>query len=221
MTSNMQGTVLITGANGSLAIPAVQYLLSKHPAYTVVLTVRNTSEEDPNTKTLSKTISAFPNAAVSLRKLDMASLSQVSAFADAIAKEIAEGKLPPIVAIICNAFSWTLDGIKFSEDGYELSMAVAHLAHLSLTLRLLGSFSKDGGRVVFMGSEVHWPGKSAPMEKFPPTIPDNLDELVKPPSDKPGEEASRGFQRYALSKLAVIMGMYELNRRLSSVSDPI
>ncbi|KAF2834219.1 NAD(P)-binding protein [Patellaria atrata CBS 101060] len=211
----MTGTVLITGANSSLAIPTTRHLLFHYPELTLFLTVRRSSPDDPNTKKLLNVIEEFPTARTQLKTLDLASLRDVSTFADALSNDIAKGKYPPLVATICNAFCWSLaGGPKFSEDGYERSMAIAHLAHLNLTLRLLKSFSKEGGRILLLGSEVHWPGRSAPMERFPPAIPDNLDELIHPPKEREQDEVGKGFYRYSVAKLAVIMCMYELGRRL-------
>jgi hypothetical protein len=57
----MTGTIIIIiGANGSLAIPAVQYLLTKYPDYTVVLTVQNALEIDVNTKKLRNSLTQYP-----------------------------------------------------------------------------------------------------------------------------------------------------------------
>ncbi|KAF2105877.1 hypothetical protein BDV96DRAFT_559913 [Lophiotrema nucula] len=210
------GTILLTGANGSLAIPAVQYLLSKHADYTLVLAVRNTTENDPNTSRLRTTIAHFPNAITSIRKLDLGTLSAVQAFANEVQEDVKQGRLPPIAAIICNAFTWTLNSaIQYSSDGYESSMAVNHIGHLSLVLRLLGSMDEEKGRIVFLSSESHEPGKAG-FEVYPPTLPADLELLVHPGADKKGEEIGRGFMRYGLSKLLVVMCMYVLMRRLEN-----
>ena len=94
-----------------------------------------------------------------------------------------------------------------------------HIAHASLVLRLLGSFGpssdEDLGRIVLFGSDAHWPGKNG-LEKIPPTIPEDMELLVKP--TKTNEDAAgRGFYQYAVSKLAVIMWMYALNGHLMKV----
>lgn len=94
-------------------------------------------------------------------------------------------------------------------------MAVNTLSHFNIVLRLL-DVMEGRGRIVFLSSESHWPGKAG-FEKFPPVIPDDLDALVKYEKDKPGEEFGRGFLRYGLSKLVGIMLMYELNRRFQKV----
>ena len=99
------GTVLLTGANGSLAIPAVSYVLSQYPTYTAVLTVRNTTAEGPNTAKLRAAIAQSPKPRCSIRRLDLTSLSAVQSLAGEIHHEIVQGKLPKLAAIICNAFS--------------------------------------------------------------------------------------------------------------------
>ncbi|THV54595.1 hypothetical protein BGAL_0023g00030 [Botrytis galanthina] len=214
----MEGSmVLITGANSSLAIPSIEYFLTKYPEYTAVLTVRNASDE--NTQRLRKTLSAFPEDRSTIHTLDLGSLAAVESYAAVIKADITAGRLPPLAAIICNAFTWSIsDGLKFTSDNYESSMAVNHLAHLAIVLRLLGSFRPEGGKIVILGSDSHYPGKSG-LEKFPPNLPDDLELLVHPAPDQIGEEVGRGFQRYGLSKVAAIMEMYQLNKRLSK--DPL
>ncbi|KAI9649299.1 hypothetical protein NHQ30_001871 [Ciborinia camelliae] len=119
-----KNTVLITGASGSLAIPSVQYLLTHHPTHNVLLTIRNPSVTDPNTRRLLEILSRYPENRYSIRTLDLSFLNSVQRFTDAIKKEIAEGKLQPLGAIICNAFTWSINrGLKFSSDGYENCMA--------------------------------------------------------------------------------------------------
>ncbi|TGO10302.1 hypothetical protein BTUL_0139g00290 [Botrytis tulipae] len=176
------GTVLITGANSSLAIPSIEYLLTRYPEYTAVLTVRNASDE--NTQRLRKTLSGFPEDRSTIYTLDLGSLAAVESYSGVIKADITAGRLPPLAAIICNAFIWSIsDGLKFTSDNYKSSMAVNHLAHLAMALRLLGSFRSEGGRIVILGSDSHYPGKSG-LEKFPPNLPDDLELLVHPAPDQ-------------------------------------
>jgi NAD(P)-dependent dehydrogenase (short-subunit alcohol dehydrogenase family) len=128
-----------------------------------------------------------------------------------------QAKLPQITAIVCNAFAWSLNsGLQYSQDGMENTMAINHIGHFTLILRLLSDMVKSG-RIVVLSSITHWPGKT-PLEKFPPVLPENLDLLVHPPPDKPGEEVGRGYQPYGFSKLVLIISMYELQRKLKQVS---
>ncbi|KAL8730887.1 MAG: hypothetical protein Q9166_003814 [cf. Caloplaca sp. 2 TL-2023] len=210
----MTGTFIITGANGSLAIPAIESLLSTKPDCTLICTVRNASDTDANTEKLRTTLSHFTTPTTSIRELDLSSLPSVQEFAKTIAAEISNGKLPALSAIICNAYYWNLNKpVEFTSDGYEKTFQVSHLAHAALVLRLLGTFGPTGGRIVLFSSDTHWPGKNG-LEKYPPTIPEYLDDLVKPATDAPVDNTGRGFQRYANSKLAIVMWMYALNRAL-------
>ena len=213
----MTGTIIITGANGSLAIPAIQHLLTQHQDCTLIGTVRNASDADNNTTFLRKTLSNFASAKTSIRELDLSSLSSVQSFTTSIASEISSDKLPALTAIICNAYYWNLNTpLQKTKDGYEKTFQISHLAHAALVLRLLNSFDSAGGRIVLFSSDAHWPGKNG-LEKYPPAIPDDLDSLVKPTDDQSADHFGRGFLRYANSKLAIVMWMYALNRALEKV----
>jgi NAD(P)-dependent dehydrogenase (short-subunit alcohol dehydrogenase family) len=140
----------------------------------------------------------------------------VQSLTDGIRSEIAAGKLPPLQAVVWNAMSWSLvGGLKFSSDGYERSMAVNHIAHFAMTLRLLETFEKKKGRIVFLGSDSH---EKSDLQELPTVLPEDTELIVHPPPDKEEEAVARGFQRYGLSKLVMIITMYELNRRLKEVS---
>jgi NAD(P)-dependent dehydrogenase (short-subunit alcohol dehydrogenase family) len=212
-------TVLITGANGSLAQPAIKYLLEAYPSFRLVLTVRDESDADSNTVQLRHIVSQHANAEVSIRKLDLASLEEVRAFSEALLSEIDAKSLSPISTIICNAMTWSLSGgPKYSKDGYEMSTAVNHLSQFSLCLRLLRAIDPMKGRIVFVGSGLHWPEKAALSRGWPTQVPQDLELLVHPQPDKEDEELGRGVQRYGTSKLVSLMVMYELIRRLKAVS---
>jgi NAD(P)-dependent dehydrogenase (short-subunit alcohol dehydrogenase family) len=215
----MPGTILLTGANGSLAVPAVQHMLESYPSFTLVLAVRDDSDQDPNTVALRKTISAHPDANVFIRKLDMSSLDEVKSFSETLRSEVEQGKLPRIASIICNAFSWKLSGGPgFSKEGFESTMAISHLAHFAMVLRLLSAMEAQHGRIVFLGSEAHWPERAGLSKGgFPTKLPGNLDTLVHPSADPKDQEMGLGFQRYGWSKLVITMVANELSRRLKEV----
>ena len=211
----MTGLVIFTGANSSMGIPAAHHLLQKYPDYTVVFTVRDATDSDVNTKKLRDTISKHPNAKASVLPLDLTSLSATHDFADTIAARIQSGEYPHLAAIVCNAYYWNLVGDpEFTDDGYDKTFQVSHISHAALVLRLLGNFRDEGGRIVLLSSDSHWPGKNS-MEKYPPVIPDDLELLVKPTVDN--DKQGRGYQRYATAKLAITTWMYALNRHLEKV----
>jgi WW domain-containing oxidoreductase len=220
MSSNSlaDGTVILTGANGSLALSFVECLLERYSSYLVILTVRDDSAADKNTNELRKIVFRFPSAEVLIEPLDHSSLSDVRSFAESVTARISVGTIPRISAIICNAFSWSLKETKYSKDGYELGFQVSHLAHFALVLKLLGSVNPHQGRVVLLGSEAHDSNNKNNVNPLGAKIPDDLEELIKPKDDKKGEEMSRGFQRYSNSKLSNVMFMHSLNKKLQSVS---
>ncbi|KAI8963314.1 NAD(P)-binding protein [Daldinia sp. FL1419] len=206
----MIGSVLITGANGSLAIHAVDHLLRHYPEYAAVLTVRNA--DDANSKRLREIISKYPNAKTFIYQLDLADLSAVHDFSSRIEKEIAGNSYPPLSAIIANAYYWNLvSDPELTKDGYEKTFQIGHIAHVALVLRLLGSFGPEGGKVVLFSSDAHWPGKNS-LEKYPPSVPNDLELLVK--ADAGADKTGLGFQRYANTKLATVAWSYALERHL-------
>jgi NAD(P)-dependent dehydrogenase (short-subunit alcohol dehydrogenase family) len=210
----MAGTVILTGANSSLGIPAVEHLLTTYPDFTSILTVRVDSESDPNTARLHATVSRFPNAKTTIVALDLSNLRAVHAFADEISSGISSGQYPPLAAVIANAYYWNLVGDpELTSDGFDKTIQISYISHAALVLRLIGNFGAQG-RVILLSSDAHYPGKN-PMEKYPPTLPNDLASLVGPTADP--DKQGRGFQRYATAKLAMTTWMYSLNDHLQQV----
>ncbi|KAI1133246.1 NAD(P)-binding protein [Nemania abortiva] len=207
----MAGTIVFTGANSSLGIPAVECILRKYSGYTAIFTVRDASESDVNTNKIRKIISSHRNAKSFIHELDLFSLSSVHAVADEIVTGIKNGKYPPLAAIVCNAYYWDLVGnSETTPDGFDKTLQVNHISQAALVLRLLGSFG-DAGRIITISSDSHWPGKNG-MEVYPPSIPDDLNLLLKPTTDE--DKYGRGYQRYATSKLVFTTWTHALNRHL-------
>ncbi|EXJ92418.1 hypothetical protein A1O3_00969 [Capronia epimyces CBS 606.96] len=214
----MGGTVLITGANGTLGLEFVRALLDSYPEYTVVGTVRDPSpKSDPNTANLVRIVKEHPGAKVHIRSLDLGRLAEVRSFADQLSTQISRGELPPLSAIVCNAFVWSLvSGLKFTSDGFEATFQVTHLSHYLLVLKLLRSMDMTSGRVVMLGSITHYPEKANPMSAFRPEIPADIEGLARPKPDRPGEAHDRGQQRYGTGKLCNVTFMHDLNKRLQA-----
>jgi NAD(P)-dependent dehydrogenase (short-subunit alcohol dehydrogenase family) len=221
-TPTMAGTILVTGANGSLAIHAARHLLKYNPDYALLLTVRDASDRDQNTVALRNIIAehsranpSFEKSQVSIRQLDHSHLDAVHQFAHGVSQEIANGDLPRLVSIVCNAYSWNLSRpLEKTGDGFEKTIQVTHLAHVVLVLRLLGSFHPtQPGRIVQFSTDGIFPGKNG-LEKIPPAIPDDMELLARPPPDPKDNTWAYGFQRYANTKLAAVMWIHALNRRL-------
>lgn len=153
------GTTTTVKANFSLDISFLKHL---------------PSNQDPN---ISSYFLANNTRVVSL---DLSSLSVVRDFADQIKTDILQRKLPPMNSIICNVLSWSsTTGLNFTTDGYESLIAVNHMAHLSLILRLLDQFGPEEGEIAFWDGQAYQPGQNA-LEKFPHPLPDDFNLLPKP-----------------------------------------
>lgn len=214
----MGGTVIITGANGSLALGFIEAFLQSYPQHTLIAAVRNPStKDDSNTANLAKLLSKYPNAKAYIEGVDLASLADVRSFADKLIGRVSSKELPPITSIICNAFTWSLEsGQKFTSDSIEATFQVCHLSHYLLILKLLGSMDTKTGRVVMLGSMTHYDIPN-PVSSLVASFPENLEELVKPVQDPPNLIHDRGFQRYSNAKLANVVFAYDLNKRLQRV----
>jgi retinol dehydrogenase 14 len=82
-----------------------------------------------------------------------------------------------------------------SADGFELTLAVNHLAPFALTHLLIDAFG-SGGRIVFVSSNVHRSARALDFE--------DLDRAA----------AYDGYSAYADSKLMNVLTAFELARRL-------
>ncbi|KAF5980360.1 dehydrogenase/reductase [Fusarium bulbicola] len=208
----MTGTIIVTGANGSLALAYISHLIKTHPSYTILATVRNASPSDPSTAQLSSILSSHPKS--SIEALDLSLLSNVRSFSENTASRVASGEIPPIKAIICNAFTMSVTEQVYTPDGFERTFQVNHLSHFVLVLKLIGSMASDG-KIVMLGSDTHYTTRTHPLFKQRPGIPEDTEFLVKPLPDKKGKEYDGGFHRYGNSKLANIMFMHDLNAKLA------
>ncbi|KAK8099000.1 NAD(P)-binding protein [Apiospora kogelbergensis] len=192
------GTIILTGANGSLALHAADYLLKSYPDYHAVFAVRDAADTDPNTQRLRDIMALYPESQCSIHQVDHAELSIVHEFAGSLAASVASGQLPPLEAIICNASYWNLvSDPELTVDGYEKAIQVSHIAHVALIMRLTGSFSNDGGRIVLFSSISHYRRPNF-MTHLLPVVPDGTDDIVHP---APGDQKQAyGMQRYATGK---------------------
>lgn len=122
---------------------------------------------------------------------DLSSLARVRALADEVQQRVDQ-----LDVLVNNAGVFFKERM-LSEDGYEMTFAVNHLAHFLLTNLLLPLVQKSSeGRIVTVSSMLH-------------TVR-NLDL-----NDLHGERHYSGRSAYALSKLGNILMTYELAERLA------
>lgn len=178
-------TVIITGANSGIGLEAAKVLAGK--GMRLVLAVRNKTK---GAAAKSEILSLHQNADVEIRRLDVADLSSVRAFADEILRDFSA------LDVLINNAGVMMPPYSKTKDGFEMQFGSNHLGHFALTALLLPLLDKTPlSRVVTIGSLAHNRGSI----DF-----DNLD-------------GSKGYQAkkfYNQSKLANMLFALELDRRL-------
>jgi NAD(P)-dependent dehydrogenase (short-subunit alcohol dehydrogenase family) len=174
-------TAIVTGANSGIGRAAASALAGAGAR--VVLAVRNTDKGDA-------AAAGMPGGA-EVRRLDLASLDSVRAFAAAW-----EG---PISLLINNA-GIMIPPLTRTHDGFELQFGTNHLGHFALTNLLLPEITE---RVVTVSSNGHRMG----VIDF-----DDLNWERKP---------YRAWRAYGQSKLANLLFTAELQRRLTEAGSSV
>ncbi|MFI7394942.1 SDR family oxidoreductase [Streptomyces tendae] len=176
--------VVVTGASDGVGFGLALRLAAAGAE--LVLPVRN---EAKGATALERIRAAEPDAEVSTRALDLASLASVQKLAATLE---AEGR--PIHLLINNAGVMAPPTRHTTEDGFELQFGTNHLGHMALTGRLLPLLREGRARVTTVTSSAARSGK-----------PDW--------EDLQAEGGYAPVRAYNLSKLANLLFALELNRR--------
>ena len=182
---------IVTGASSGLGKETARVLASKGAR--VILAVRNVVKGEAVAESLRR---GNPGAALAVRALDLASLTSVRAFAEAILAE--ESRLDLLV----NNAGVMVPPYGKTEDGFELQFGTNHLGHFALVEHLLPLLkATEASRIVVLSSLAHRGG--------------NLDF-----SDLDWQKRKYSAQRaYGDSKIANLYFAYELARRLKDDPD--
>ena len=181
--------VLITGATDGIGKQTAIKLVEM--GANVIVHGRNNSRGE----TTVDDIKDKTGKAVSFVQADLSSLSQVARLAEELKK--AHDRID---VLINNAGVFQREQV-FSDDGYEMTFAVNHLAHFSLSLQLLPLLKQsDQGRIVTVSSMAH---RNSPKTDF---------------SDIFDINAYMDYSAYSLSKLANILFSNQLASKLSSTT---
>ena len=180
-------TAIVTGANSGLGfVTAVE--LAAHGA-SVTLAVRDAGR---GAAAASRMRARLPDAELSVRVLDLASLDSIAAFAQEFTA--GPGRLDLLVN---NAGVMNLPERR-TTDGFEMQFGTNHLGHFALTGRLLPLLNASpDARVVTLSSTVHRIGRM------------NFDDLM-------GARRYRAWPAYGQSKLANLLFTSELQRRAAA-----
>ena len=178
---------VITGANSGIGYEAALGLA--RDGARVVMVCRNRQRGEAAHKRLVRIVN---DAQTDLMIADLSSLRQVRALASDLSVAY-----PEVDVLVNNAGVYRARP-EMSEEGFERTMAVNHLAHFLLTNLLLLPLRAGKARVITVTSGSH---RLAKLKRKP------LDEIIKSVGDY------SGVQAYADSKLANLLFSFELARR--------
>ncbi len=194
VTDQSGKTFLVTGANTGLGFEAAQVLASQGGR--VLLGCRS---EDKANAAMKKIRAAHASADLRFIPLDQGDLASVEAAADLVAEE-------DRLDVLVNNAGIMMPPLQYTTDGFESQFGVNHLGTFALTSHLLPKLAETGAehggsRVVVTSSIAHKPG--------------DIDF-----EDLGAEQRYDQQTRYQQSKLANLLFMYELDRRLSATDSP-
>jgi NAD(P)-dependent dehydrogenase (short-subunit alcohol dehydrogenase family) len=181
-------TMFVTGANTGLGFEMAKVLAARGAR--VLLGCRS---EDKANAAMTRIVEHSADADVAFVPLDQADLASVAAAAEIVARETR-------LDVLVNNAGIMMPPLEFTKDGFESQFGVNHLGTFALTAHLLPKLAEQAaGRVVVTSSIAH---KGASMY---------FDDI--------GAERSYKTQaRYGQSKLANLLFMYELDRRLRATN---
>ena len=171
-------TIVMTGGTSGLGAVAAQQIAGT-PGMRLVLGARLGSQ-----------------SAIETQPLDLSRLSSVREFAQGVIQELGD-KL--IDGLVLNAGTQFPNLEQRTEDGFESTFAINHLAHY-LLLQLLLPKLAQGATVVITTSDTHDPEQN-------PMAPKDLDPelLAHPQARRRPTGFSAGFRAYAASKLCDLL----------------
>jgi NAD(P)-dependent dehydrogenase (short-subunit alcohol dehydrogenase family) len=182
-------TFLVTGANSGLGLETARALARRRAR--VVMAVRNEAKGRAAMADIGDTV---PGADLELRRLDLADLDSVKAFADDF-----DG---PLDVLINNA-GIMIPPRALTRQGHESQFGTNHLGHFALTGLLLDRIEKgQDPRVVTVSSLAHRSGRI------------HFDDLT-------GEHRYGPIRYYEQSKFANMLFALELDRRLRAAGSPV
>lgn len=198
----MQGSVhLLSGATSGMGLAAARCLLA-----------------DPDTRLIvgarrpdgAKQLAALaPPERLRILPLDLASLASVNRFADAVADELGGATL---ASAACNAGVQIVGPRRLTPDGFEETFQANWLGHAVLIERLLPALAPFAP-VVMTASGTHDPANgTARLFGFRGGLFPGIDGVAAGNLDVNASIKQQGLDRYATSKLVMILHVYALAR---------
>ncbi len=183
--------VIVTGANSGLGLETTRALVAKNAK--VIMACRTLSKAVPVADQIRR---AQPKADIDVMQLDVAKLHSVKDFAKSFI-----GRYGKLDILINNAGVMGCPTRETTTDGFEMQFGTNHLGAFALTGRLMPALqAAAAARVIAVSSIAH--RNTDGMNLDDP----NLEQGYKP------------FDAYAKSKLANLLFVRELDRRLRAAN---
>lgn len=184
-------TIIVTGANTGIGFEAAKALAARGARVLLACRSRDKAEA-----AMARIGQEAPGADLAFLPLDQADLASVRQAAELAARE-------PRIDVLLNNAGVMFPPLMRTAQGFELQFGVNHLATFALTGLLLPKLAETpGSRVVVTASLAHQRG--------------NLDW-----DDLNAEKGYNRGQRYSDSKLANLLFVAELDRRLRAAGSPV
>jgi NAD(P)-dependent dehydrogenase (short-subunit alcohol dehydrogenase family) len=181
---------IVTGANTGIGFEAAKVLAARGGR--VLLGCRGEAKANAAIARIRQEVSG---ADVAFLPLDLSDLASVRRAAELAARE-------PRIDVLLNNAGVMIPPLTRTTQGFELQFGVNHLGGFALTAMLLPKLAETrGSRVVITGSLAHQRGDL------------RWDDLN-------AERSYDRIQRYADSKLANLLHLFELDRRLRAAGSP-
>lgn len=181
----------VTGANSGLGYATAKVLASRGAR--VLLGCRS---QDKAEAAMADIHAVYPDADMRFIPLDLGNLKSIHSAAELVREE-------PRLDVLVNNAGIMMPPREETADGFESQFGVNHLGTFALTGLLLDKLSQgQNPRIVITSSMAHRSGRI------------DFDDIN-------AEQGYSRWGRYAMSKLANLLHMYELDRRLRAAGSPI
>lgn len=182
---------VVTGANTGLGFETARVLASRGAR--IVLACRDAAKAND---AMNRIRAETPAADLRFLAYDQGDLASIRRAADDLSNE------PHIDALVNNA-GVMVPPLMRTRQGFELQFGVNHLGSFAFTSLMLPKLAQtSGARVVVTGSLAHMSGRI------------DWDDLN-------AEKSYRKWPRYGMSKLANLLFLFELDRRLRAAGSPV
>lgn len=203
--SDIEQTVVMTGASRGIGRIAARHLLSERPRTHLVLLNRGSSPElVDGLRTVGIRVSTIG--------CDLSSMASVSDAATAVVEQVRAGGLPPIRALACNAGAQHTNAHTETVDGFEATFAVNVLAN-HLLIRRLHDHLHPQARVVVTVSDTHFGDFRHNLGMAPGPRWQPAEALARVGAFTDLGSTAAGRTAYSTSKLAAIHLIHEYARR--------